>query len=135
MTVRLTGFVLILALLGLSGYAALENARRTSATRAKPPEAAARAELASARVVLAAAASELERMKAVSGTYDNDLSTKEFPQVELSRAEERSYCLEFEQTSRHHRARQLRLTYQIERSSCSTSAGVAGRGFAFAPGR
>ena len=98
MTVRLTGFVLILALLGLSGYAALENARRASATRAKPSEAAARAELASARVVLTAAASELERMKAVSGTYDNDLSRKEFPQVELSRAEERSYCLQFEQT-------------------------------------
>jgi len=98
MTVRLTGFVLILALLGLSGYAALENARRASAARAKPSEAAARAELASAKVVLAAVASELERMKTVSGTYDNDLSPKKFPQAELRRADERSYCLEFEQT-------------------------------------
>ncbi len=71
MTVRLTGFVLILALLGLSGYAALENARRASLAPAKP-----------ASPCTAAAAD-----------------------------------------------------YQIERSSCSTSAGVAGRGFAFAPGR
>ena len=71
MTVRLSGFVLILALLGLSGYAALENARRASLKPAKP-----------APVCVAAAAD-----------------------------------------------------YQIERSSCSTSAGVAGRGFAFAPGR
>ena len=71
MTVRLTGFVLILALLGLSGYAALENARRASLAPAKPASPCA------------AAAAD----------------------------------------------------YQIERSSCSTSAGVAGRGFAFAPGR
>ena len=95
MTVRLTGFVLILALLGLSGYAALENARRASLAPAKPSEAGARAELASAKLVLSAVAAELERMKVASGTYDNDLAPKEYP---LSRADRRSYCLELEET-------------------------------------
>ena len=98
MTVRLTGFVLILALLGLSGYAALENARRASLAPAKPSEAAARAELGSAKAVLSAVAAELERMKTVSGTYDNELSPKVFPRVDLRRADEHSYCLELEQT-------------------------------------
>ena len=102
MTVRLTGFVLILALLGLSGYAALENARRASLAPAKPSEAAARAELGSAKVVLSAVAAKLER------------TTPDQPAPPCAAAA---------------------ADYQIERSSCSTSAGVAGRGFAFAPGR
>ena len=99
MTVRLSGFVLILALLGLSGYAALENARRATHTRAeRSSEAEARAELASARHVLVVAATKLERLKVASGTYDNDLSLSEFPLVELRRADEQSYCLELEKT-------------------------------------
>jgi len=97
--VRISGFVLILALLGLSGYAALENARRGTLSPAKSiSEAEARAELASAQYVLAVVAAELERIKVVSDTYDNDLSLSEFPLVELRRADERSYCLEFEKT-------------------------------------
>jgi hypothetical protein len=98
-TQRLSGFVLILALLGLSGYAALEHARRGTLSPAKQiSEAESRAELASAQYVLAVVASELERIKAVSGTYDNDLSLREFPLVRLRQADERSYCLEFEKT-------------------------------------
>lgn len=96
---RLFGFVLVLALLGLSGYAAVENARRGTLSPAKRISTAeAQAELASARYVLAVVASELERIKVVSGTYDNDLSLTEFPLVALRRADERSYCLEFEKT-------------------------------------
>jgi hypothetical protein len=34
----------------------------------------------------------------VSGTYDNQLDLREFPLVTLRRADEVSYCLEFEKT-------------------------------------
>lgn len=99
MNQRVFGFVLILGLLGLSGYAALEHARKGTLSPAKQISAAeARAELASAQYVLGIVAGELERIKVVSGTYDNQLDLREFPLVSLKRADERSYCLEFEKT-------------------------------------
>ena len=98
---RVFGFAIILGLLGLSGYAALEHARKGTLSPAKQISAAeARAELASAQYVLGIVAGELERIKAVSGTYDNQLDLREFPLVSLREADERSYCLEFEKTQR-----------------------------------
>lgn len=99
MNMRLVGFVLILGLLGLSGYTALQHAREGTLSPVKQISAAeARAELASAQYVLGVVASELERIKVVSGTYDNGLDLREFPLVRLRQADERSYCLEFEKT-------------------------------------
>ena len=99
MNLRLVGFVVVLGLLGLSGRAALEHAREGTLSPVKQISAAeARAELASAQYVLGVVASELERIKVVSGTYDHDLSLQEFPLVTLRRADEQSYCLEFEKT-------------------------------------
>ena len=99
MNVRVVGFLAVLALLGLSGRAALEHAREGSLSPARQISSAeARAELASAQYVLGVVAGELERIKAASGTYDNDLSLREFPLVTLRRADQSSYCLEFEKT-------------------------------------
>jgi hypothetical protein len=100
MTRRLLGFVLILGLLGLSGYAALDKARSGSLNPAKSISEAERAtELASARYVLGIVSSQLEQVKTVSGTYDNDLDLHNFPLVRLVHANEVSYCLEFEKTA------------------------------------
>ncbi len=99
MTLRLTGFVLVLGILGLSGYAALQHAREGTLSPAKQiSESEARVELASAQYVLGVVASELERIRIVSGTYDNGLDLGNFPLVRLERADETSYCLEFEKT-------------------------------------
>ena len=99
MTLRLVGFVLMLGLLGLSGYAALQNARKgTLSPVAQVSEAEARLELASAQYVLGVVAKQLEEIRVVSGTYDNGLDLSTFPLVSLERANEVSYCLEFEKT-------------------------------------
>lgn len=100
MAQRLSGFVLILCLLGLSGYAALDKARTGRLNPAKSiSEAEQTAELASARYVLGIVSSQLEQVKTVSGTYDNELDLHDFPLVRLVQADEMSYCLEFEKTA------------------------------------
>ncbi|HXH87237.1 MAG TPA: hypothetical protein VNI55_01340 [Gaiellaceae bacterium] len=100
MALRLTGFLLVLALLGLSGYAALEKGRNGTLNPAKGvSEAEQRAELASAEYVLGIVASQLEQIRTLSGTYDNDLDLSTFPLVRLASANETSYCLEFEKTA------------------------------------
>ena len=99
MNTRVVGFLVIVGLLALSGRAALQHAREGTLSPVRQISAAeARAELASAQYVLGVVAGELERIKAVSGTYDNDLSLREFPLVTLRRADASSYCLEFEKT-------------------------------------
>ena len=100
MALRLSGFVLILAMLGLSGYAALDQARKGTLNPATAISAAEqKAELASARYVLGIVASQLEQVKTLSGTYDNSLDLGNFPLVRLVHADESSYCLEFEKTA------------------------------------
>ena len=100
MALRLFGFVLILSLLGLSGYAALDKARSGELNPVKSISAAEQAtELASARYVLGVVSSHLERVKTVSGTYDNDLDLHAFPLVRLVQADEHAYCLEFQKTA------------------------------------
>lgn len=100
MALRLFGFVLILGVLGLSGYAALQSAQKGTLNPAKGiSEAEVKAELASARYVLGIVTSQLEQIKTLSGTYDNDLDLSTFPLVRLVSANETSYCLEFEKAA------------------------------------
>jgi hypothetical protein len=61
-------------------------------------EAAARGELASAQYVLGIVAGQLARVKVLSGSYAGTLQFDNFPLVTPVRADELSYCLEFEKT-------------------------------------
>jgi hypothetical protein len=100
MPLRLFGFFLILSLLGLSGYAAVDKARTGTLNPARNISVAERnTELASARYVLGIVSSQLEQVKTLSGTYDNELDLGNFPLVRLGHADEASYCLEFEKTA------------------------------------
>jgi hypothetical protein len=66
MALRLSGFVLILGILGLSGYAALDRARSDTLNPGTAiSEAEQKAELASARYVLGIVGSQLEQVKTV----------------------------------------------------------------------
>ena len=99
MGLRLFGFVMILGALAASGYVAFDKAR---AGKLNPVEqvsdAEQRAELASAQYVLGIVAAELARVHAIEGTFDAQLDFDNFPLVRLVRADELSYCLEFEKT-------------------------------------
>lgn len=100
MALRLSNLVLVVSLLGLSGYAALDRARTGTLNPATAiSKAEQQAELAGARYVLGIVASQLEQVKTLSGTYDNSLDLDNFPLVRLAHADERSYCLEFEKTA------------------------------------
>jgi hypothetical protein len=100
MAARLLGFVCLLCILGLSGYAAVDAARRGDFSPAKRiSEEEQRLELESARYVLGVVAKQLEELRTVSGTYSNDLDFDNFPLVTLVHANETSYCLEFEKTT------------------------------------
>lgn len=100
MALRLSGFVLLLALLGLSGYAALEKGRSGTLNPAEGiSQAEMKMELASARYVLGIVGSQFEQVKTLSGTYDNHLDLDTFPLVRLVHADASSYCLEFEKTA------------------------------------
>jgi hypothetical protein len=96
---RLIGFLAILGALAASGYVLAGKARTGDLNPArKVSEAEARLELASAQYVLAIVAGQLAQVHALSGTYADTLDFKEFPLVRLVRADEDSYCLEFEKT-------------------------------------
>jgi hypothetical protein len=96
---RLIGFLVILGALAASGYVLVGKARTGDLNPArKVSEAEARLELASAQYVLAIVAGQLAQVHALSGTYADTLDFKEFPLVRLVRADEDSYCLEFEKT-------------------------------------
>lgn len=100
MALRLIGFVSILGILGLSGYALVDKVRSggTLSPGKGMSEAALRAEFESANYVLKIVASQLEQVKTLSGSYDDTLDLRNFPLVRLVRADEDSYCLEFTKT-------------------------------------
>ena len=99
MGLRVFGFVAVLAALGISGYAFVEKARTGDLNPISEVDAAAaRGELASAQYVLGIVAGQLAQVKVLSGTYAGTLQFDKFPLVTLVRADELSYCLEFEKT-------------------------------------
>lgn len=100
MALRLFAFLLMLGALGASGYVAVDKARTGKLNPVEQiSEAEQRAELASAQYVLGIVAGELARVRVIEGTYDAQLDFDNFPLVTLVRADESSYCLEFQKTS------------------------------------
>lgn len=100
MGLRLTGFLLILGILGLSGYAALGQARKGTLNPIEHvSQAEMRGELASAQYVLGIVSSQLEQVKQLDGSYAGTLDLDNFPLVRLVRADKSSYCLEFTKTN------------------------------------
>ncbi|MGH3070897.1 MAG: hypothetical protein ACRDNB_01345 [Gaiellaceae bacterium] len=99
MGLRVFGFVAILAALCISGYVFVGKARSGDLNPVtEVDEAAQRAELASAQYVLGIVSAQLAQVKVLSGSYAGTLDFDEFPLVTLVRADELSYCLEFEKT-------------------------------------
>ena len=98
MMTRLFGFVSILAVLAVSGYAFLDN---TSVGGLSPigkvSDAESRAEVASAKYTLAIVARQLDQVHAVTATYADTLDFDN-PSVRLIRADEKSYCVEYKKT-------------------------------------
>lgn len=99
-TTQLLGFTCILGILGLSGYGVLDTARSRSLDPAQGiSETEWKTELASADSVLALVASQLERARTLSGTYDDTLDQSRFPAVRLVHADESSYCVELKRAT------------------------------------
>jgi hypothetical protein len=99
MGMRILGFVAILATLCVSGYVFVGKARTGDLNPVREvDQAALRGELASARYVLGIVAGQLAQVKVLSGSYAGTLEFDRFPLVTLVRADEQSYCLEFEKT-------------------------------------
>jgi hypothetical protein len=96
---RLFGFVSILVVLGASGYALLGGERVSELNPiTKVSQGEARAELATAQYTLAMVSTQLAQVHVVAGTYADTLDFGKFPQVRLVRADESSYCVEFQKT-------------------------------------
>ena len=96
---RVFGFVAVLAALCASGYVFVGKARSGDLNPVREVDAAAaRGELASAQYVLGIVAGQLAQVKVLSGTYAGTLQFDKFPLVTLVRADEHSYCVEFEKT-------------------------------------
>jgi len=99
MGLRLFGFLAILGVLAASGYVAVDKARTGELNPVAQISAAeSRAELASAQYVLGIVSQQLAQVHVVEGTYYAQLQFDKFPLVTLVRADETSYCLEFEKT-------------------------------------
>ena len=99
MGLRVFSFLAVLAALGVSAYVFVDKARSGDLNPVREvDEAAARGELASAQYVLGIVAGQLAQVKVLSGTYAGTLQFDNFPLVTLVRADETSYCLEFEKT-------------------------------------
>ncbi len=99
MAVRLIGFLALLAALAASGYTFVAKARSGDLNPVEQVDAAAaRAELTSAQYVLGIVAGQLAQVKALSGSYAGTLQVDRYPLVTLVRADEVTYCLEFEKT-------------------------------------
>ena len=100
MALRLAGFVLILALLGASGWAMVERARTGHApslegpVRDNTPDEVVRIERTGAAFVLGEAAKQLARVKAVTGSYDGP-DLRNFVGVRLVYATDAAYCMEW----------------------------------------
>jgi hypothetical protein len=96
---RVFGFLTLVAALGACGYVFAGKARSGDLNPLREvDEAAARGELASAQYVLGIVAGQLAQVKVLSGSYAGTLQFDDFPLVTLVRADETSYCLEFEKT-------------------------------------
>jgi hypothetical protein len=99
MMTRLFGFLSILAVLAVSGYAFVGKSRMGELNPiTKVSQAEARAELASAQYTLAIVSGQLSQVHVVSGTYADTLDFDKFPLVRLVRADANSYCVEFQKT-------------------------------------
>ncbi|MDQ3067216.1 MAG: hypothetical protein M3R12_08725, partial [Actinomycetota bacterium] len=99
MGVRILGFVVILVVLGASAYTFVGKARSGKLDPVSQVDAAAsRGELASAQYVLGIVSGQLAQTKVLSGSYGGVLEFDKFPLVTLVRADESSYCLEFEKS-------------------------------------
>ena len=99
MALRVFGFLALVAALVISGYVFVGKARSGDLNPVREfDEAAARGELASAQYVLGIVAGQLAQVKVLSGSYAGTLQFDRFPLVTLVRADELSYCVEFEKT-------------------------------------
>ena len=99
MGLRVFCFLAVLAALGVSGYVFVDKARSGDLNPVREvDQAVTRGELASAQYVLGIVAGQLAQVKVLSGTYAGTLQFDNFPLVTLVRADELSYCLEFEKT-------------------------------------
>ena len=99
MGLRIFRFLAVLAALGVSGYVFVDKSRHGGIDPVgEMDEAVARGELASAQYVLGLVAGQLAQVKVLSGSYAGTLDLREFPLVTLARADELSYCVEFEKT-------------------------------------
>jgi len=99
MGLRIFGFLALLAALCASGYVFVDKARTGDLNPvSQVDEAAARGELASAQYVLGIVSGQLAQVKVLSGSYGGTLQFDKFPLVTLVRADEHSYCVEFEKT-------------------------------------
>lgn len=98
-SMRVFGFLALAAALCVSGYVFVGKARSGDLDPARElDDAAARGELASAQYVLGIVAGQLAQVKVLSGSYAGTLQFDKFPLVTLVRADDVSYCVEFEKT-------------------------------------
>ena len=96
---RLFGYLSILIALAAAGYAVLGSERLGSVNPvAKVSQGGERAEHARAQYTLAVVSVQLAQVHAVTGTYADTLDFDKFPLVRLVRADENSYCVEFQKT-------------------------------------
>jgi hypothetical protein len=96
---RLIGFLALLAALAASGYTLVGKARTGELNPVEQVDAAAtRAELTSAQYVLGIVAGQLAQVKVLSGSYAGTIQFDRYPLVTLVRADDASYCVEFEKT-------------------------------------
>jgi hypothetical protein len=101
MALRVFGFLTLVAALVISGYVFVGKARSGDLNPVREiDEAAARGELTSAQYVLGIVAGQLAQVKVLSGSYAGTLQFDRFPLVTLVRADDLSYCVEFEKTHR-----------------------------------
>ena len=101
MMTRFFGFLSILAVLAASGYAFVGKSSLGGLSPiGKVSDVESRAEFANAKYTLAIVAGQLDQVHAVTATYAETLDFDN-PRVRLIRANESSYCLEYEKTERY----------------------------------